>query len=231
MIEQLQKEINATKLLYENVIENQNDLYYLIIIVLVVLFVTIISSSIIGYIKGKQSEKGKIRARQDSLESILEEQKNITKTVENIKNDIEKGIWLKKEKNSIKRQKLDEMLILSSKIIDYFTFRLDAIGQDDKKLNERENPLSRLLDLNILYFYDEDIKEISELNKFQIEISELEADFRSKRVKYFNKYQKILPVDSEFIDKYSEIIHKYILKVNKIRSILGKQMTILLNSH
>lgn len=231
MIEQLQKEINATKLLYENIIENQNDLYYLVLIVFVVLCITVISSSITAYVKGKQSERGRIQARQDSLENILEEQKNITKTIEIIKNDIEKGVWLKKEKNSIKRQKLDEMLILSSKVISYFTFRLDNIGKDDEKLNEKENPLSRLLDLNILYFYDEDIKEISELNKFQVEISELEATFRANRVKHFEEHQTILPVDSEFIDKYSEIIHKYIIKVNIIRSVLGKQMTILLNSH
>ena len=231
MIEQLQKEINATKLLYEKIIENQNDLYFLIIIIFVILFITILSTNITSYIKGKQNEKGRIQARQDSLENILEEQKNITKTIEIIKNDIEKGVWLKKEKNSIKRQKIDEMLILSSKIISYFTFRLDTIGIDDEKLNEKENPLNRLLDLNVLYFYDEDIKEISELNEFQIEISELEANFRANRVKYFEKHQKLLPVDSEFIDKYSEIIHKYILKVNIIRSVLGKQITILLNSH
>jgi Tfp pilus assembly protein PilO len=120
-------DLQILQLMFEDIQKYPNHLYWLIAFSFAILFIFILFIGYIAYIKGKNSEKGKIDARLKLLDSLVHEQSKIVEAVEVIKSNIEKGIWLEKERNAIKRQKIDEMMSNLSKIHPYLFKQLGEL--------------------------------------------------------------------------------------------------------
>jgi len=228
IIQQIQKDISTINSTYSQIIHNQDDLYESIFIFSITLVIAIIYISYTAYIRGRDSERGRIEGRLESLDSIVKEQEHITNTVETIKTDIEKGVWLEKEKNAIKRQKVAEMVGYLSEINSYLFSQLSELVSQDGKLDDKNNPISKLLDISLLYFDLNEIEGTQAAYELHQEISNLYVEYTTRKAKHIAETQQHLPIDIDFLKKYKDTVSKYIEPLAELRSFLGNKMTSLL---
>jgi len=81
-----------------------NDWYFYLLLFLV----SLLGAWFGGFIKGFGSEKGKYKAIETSLDTIKKQVSETTKTAEKIKKDIELNVWREKDREMLKREKLEE---------------------------------------------------------------------------------------------------------------------------
>jgi len=79
---------------------------------LLLFFVSLLGAMFGSFIKGFSLEKGKYQAIESSLSTIKKQISETTKVTEEIKNDIELSVWKKKDREMLKRAKLEEYILL-----------------------------------------------------------------------------------------------------------------------
>jgi hypothetical protein len=223
-------DLQILQLMFEDIQKYPNHLYWLIAFSFAILFIFILFIGYIAYIKGKNSEKGKIDARLKLLDSLVHEQSKIVEAVEVIKSNIEKGIWLEKERNAIKRQKIDEMMSNLSKIHPYLFKQLGELTTGNGNLDYENNPISMILDTANLYFETNEIEGLNSLNSLQADIAEVNNNHFTKKIEYLKETGKMMTTDNDVISNYSTTINKYIEPISQLRFNLGKLMSSLLGS-
>ncbi len=83
-----------------------DDWYFYLILFCITLLGTFLGS----YIRGFGKEKAKYSAIESSLETIKKQVSETTKISEGIKSDIELQIWRVKERQALKREKLEDYM-------------------------------------------------------------------------------------------------------------------------
>lgn len=228
-IQQLQSDVNTIKSSYIYLLQHQDELWKLLIFVLIALLITFATISYIAYIRGRDSERGKIDARLKVLDSLVQEQTKIVEAVEIIKSNIEKGIWLEKERNTIKRQKIAEMMTNLSKIQPYLFKQLNELAMGEGNLDHENNPITMILDIGNLYFKPNEIEGLAILNALHAEIAEINSNFFTKKLNYLKETGTKMTNNDDLISSYSTTITKYIDPITQLRLNLGKVMSTLLN--
>lgn len=85
-----------------------DDWYFYFLIFSVIL----IGAYLGAFIRSFGNEKGKYKAIESSLDIIKKQVSATTETAEKIKNGIELNVWREKDREMLKRQKLEEYLFL-----------------------------------------------------------------------------------------------------------------------
>lgn len=228
-LQKLQNDVNTIKNSYAYLLQHQNDLWNLLIFALIALFFTFLIIGFTAYIRGRNSERGKIDARLKVLDSLVQEQSKIVEAVEIIKRNIEKGIWLEKERNTIKRQKIAEMMTNLSKINPYLFKQLNQLITDEGNLDYENNPISTILDIGNLYFEPNEIEGLTILNSLHTEIAEINVNYFTKKIHYLKETGTKMAISDDIVSSYSTTINKYIEPIAQLRLNLGKVMSTLLN--
>ncbi len=173
-------------------------IYALLIALFLVYFVIKI------FLESYFGKRGEQLARKSDLKGIIDEIKKTTEAVESIKNSIEADIWIKKEFNILRRQKLEELLILLYKHKEEVHKEIKQAVIDNQDFS-RDTSIDRITAIHKLYFpeLDDVMKEFytafTDTSTWIVEALQQKADER--------KQGKTHPsVRHEHLEKYAVII-------------------------
>lgn len=195
-----QIKIIVESILNETILDNWN--FYMLFF-LVSLLGTVVGS----FIKSFGAEKGKYEAIKSSLDTIKQQVSETTKVTEGIKKDIELNAWREKDREILKREKLEQ----------YFSFVLisrDALHAEmENKLFKKENDYDKQAynkaDMLQALYLPELAAEHNDYRKAVIVYRNwLAAVMMDMQERIKNGEQNVYP-SPEHMAKYSEIVQGF----------------------
>jgi hypothetical protein len=144
----------ATQITQEQIILNWK--FYLLIVSL-----SFLAFAAFSFLKSYFEKRGETFARKSDLDILLEELKKTTETTESIKIELEKDTWIVKEFNILRRQKLEELLILLYEYKQNIHLKIDEQFLGGEKVKD-SNTFDRATAIYKLYFKELD-EEMSTL--------------------------------------------------------------------
>jgi hypothetical protein len=214
MEKELIKEI-ATQVVNESLIYNWK-LYVLI----VSLF--LISIAISSFVKSYFGKRGEQLARKSDLDIVIQELRKTTITAESIKTSIEKDTWIKKEFNILRRQKLEELLLLMYKYKEESNIETkeSIIASNDFS---RDTSIGRITILHKLYFPELD----EEMSGFYLAFSassEWQSQALQQKAEKMKQNLSPLMDDNHFSlypEIYSRIVNSIMVVENKAKIVMS----------
>ena len=208
-----------------NAVVNQsifhNWKFYALILVL-----SIIGSYISNFIKSYSGKRGETLATKSDFEEILKQQQKMTEITESIKKSVDLSHWKQKEYELIKRQKIEQILLLIYKYQDWLYKEVQ-----DKLLTIKENlepdPYNQIMMIYKLYlpeindemdtfinarteFYGWLVLGMKEVGK-NISGTNLKPMASEKHMdKFANYYEPIADAIEEVENKCKEVMEKII---------------------
>jgi hypothetical protein len=180
-----------------------DDWYFYLLLFGVSLLGTVFGS----FIKSFGAEKGKYKAIESSLDTIKKQVSETTKTTEKIKKDIELNVWREKNREMLKREKLEE----------YFSFVL--ISKDnfhaemENKLFNQENDYDKQAFnkadmLQALYLPELSVEHNNYRKAVVVYRDWLVAGMMDMQERTKNGEKNVTP-SSECMAKYSEVVRGF----------------------
>ena len=169
--------------------------------------VSLLGASFGSFIKSFWSEKAKYSAIESSLDTIKKQVSETTKTTEKIKQDIELNIWRKKDREMLKREKVEEyfsLILLSTE-----TFHAEMENRLFNKDNKYDKQVYNKADLIQALYLPELAGVHNEFRKVFVEFrywlsSCMEDIYERRKLGEVN-----ITAKPELLDQYGEVIRKF----------------------
>lgn len=132
-----------------------------------------------GFFGSWASKRGDVAATRDAQNEILRQLRDTTRVAEETKSVVSLGEWSERERRTLRRSKLEELIILAHKTLDWLSEQTDYLWFDMGP--ESRSPGPTMMMLGNLYFPD--------LRK---ELLEYEVAWRAHHTFLFKMRQKML---------------------------------------
>jgi len=173
----------------------------------ILLGVSILGAFFGSFIRGYGNEKAKYSAIESSLETIKKQVSETTKVSEEIKKDIELQIWKAKEKQSLKREKLEEYVTTI-----YLVRDNNHLKMENKIFNSNnafdDHTWNKANMLQKLYF-PELLVEHNEFRKAQVSFDKWLTDGMQIKVSQMKAGNTPQIPDKDHMELYSEIQNNF----------------------
>ncbi|MGO8988549.1 MAG: hypothetical protein ACLQGU_10565 [bacterium] len=186
------------------------------------LVLLIIAFLFYSFVRPYLTKKGEQLARRSDINAVLEELRKTTRLTEEIRANIEKEIWIKKEFNILRRQKLEELLVWLYEYKD----RIYAEMQEKMfagKPTGGVNPLDRATAIHKLYFPELD-GEMSVLYLADAAFSQWLVDGMEQRIEDVKGGKEFPVLKDNHIGKFGE---RYKLILSSIRGVEDKAKVVM----
>jgi hypothetical protein len=123
----------------------------------VLLALSFLGATLGPYVKARLTKRGEIAATAAQADEILEQLRKTTATAKSVELSLSRGDWIQREKNSLKRTKLEQLIVAGYAISDW-------LSNDNKQALRGEPPvdtcpINEFVMLSTLYFPE--LKEIT----------------------------------------------------------------------
>ncbi|CED59947.1 DNA methyltransferase [Moritella viscosa] len=193
------------KIIVESILNETilDDWYFYLLLFLVSLLGAVFGS----FIKSFGAEKGKYKAIESSLDIIKKQVSETTKTTEKIKKDIELNVWREKDREMLKREKLEEYF--SFVVISQEAFHAEMENKLFKQENNYNNQAYNKAEMLQALYLPELADEHNEYRKAVVLYRDwLTAGMMDMQERIKNGEQNVIP-SSEHMAKYSKIIQGF----------------------
>lgn len=204
LIRKIAEEIVTAKILL-------NWKFYGIVIVL-----TVITFAVYTFVRSFLSKKGEQLARKSDINAILDELRKTTRTTEEIKSNIEKEIWIKKEFNILRRQKLEELLVWLYQYKHRVHQEVKEKYFSDSSTDEID-PFDRATAIHKLYFPELD-EEMAALYTAHAVYSQWLAEGIQQKLERMKAGNKAPMPNSDHMDKYGDHYKRIIVAIMAVEN-------------
>lgn len=176
---------------------------------------------LVSFVKPYLGKRGEALAKKSDLDVLLNELKKSTELTENIKSKIDTEAWIAKEFNILRRQKLEELLILLYDYKEHISSELYSKFFGKEETNKR-NPSDQATAIHKLYFpeLDEPMKEFYRAcAKWGEWMSEGLTQVQTKMSNgqsITSNGKTICTPESQHIDKYSQILNEIYFSIKGV---------------
>jgi len=180
-----------------------DDWYFYLLLFLVSLLGAVFG----GFIKSFGAEKGKYKAIESSLDIIKKQVSETTKTTEKIKKDIELNVWREKDREMLKREKLEEYF--SYVLISKEAFHAEMENKLFKQENDFDEQAYNKADILQALYLPELAAEHNNYRKAVVVYRNwLVAGMLDMQERIKNGEKNVTP-SSECMEKYGEIVQGF----------------------
>jgi len=169
--------------------------------------VSLIGAYLGALIRSFGKEKGKYKAIESSLNVIKKQVAATTETAEKIKHDIELNVWREKDREMLKREKLEEYLFIILNSTDtYHTMMENKLLNQS---NEFDHQAFNKADM-IQSLYLPELAEVH--NQYRIAVVEFRNWLLSGMIEVQKKMKSggtFVTPGKEYMDSYGEVIQKF----------------------
>ncbi|NTS77349.1 hypothetical protein HR060_10780 [Catenovulum sp. SM1970] len=170
-------------------------------------YALIFSVSLVGavfgsFIKSFGAEKGKYKAIESSLDVIIDQVSRTTETTEEIKNDFELNYWKKKERATLKREKLEEYYLLV--LVSQESIHCEVLNTFHGEANDYDQLAYDKADMLQALYLPELETEHRYYKRAMHEYKKWFAGAMNSRVERIRNGENTKSPTQEYIDKYAD---------------------------
>lgn len=181
----------------------------------IIIFLFFVAFCVYAFVGPYLTGRGKQYARKSDIDAILDELKKTTRATEEIKSDIEKGIWIKKEWNILRRQKLEELLVWLS---EYSSVWIQEKVKDilfSYMATNKADPIDRASAIHKLYFPELD-KEMAALYDAYAVFLKWTVEGRRQQLEHQQGSTKSPSPQNDHMKKYGEHVTRILSAISAI---------------